>query len=228
MNMHDMHIIFREFAQQKGMQTTRGILQEDIDIHINVASLQKVSQILASNTLNTFGDKVSRQQYKISPVNSLRTLYKEDIINESDITGDGNQMKPYKISIDSENIMLYTGFALTYNNKTIYDCRIIEAEAIGQTIRDFSNRAAWDAPIITIFGDKNSIDCNIYTGTNEFKKPVAVKYNYIKSPITVRWAEDLNDCVNSDLPEYLQIDVILMAVDNYLRATNTNSQPSEQ
>lgn len=228
MNIQEQHIMFREFAQQKGMQTTRAILVEDIDIHLNVATLQTAKEILSSNVQNIFSDKVSRQQYKISPINGLRTLYRDGDITINNISGDGTQLNPYKFNISSESIMLYTGFYISYNGETIYDCRILEPEALGQTLRDFSNRATWDAPIMVIYGDENSIDCRLFTGTTEFKKPVAIKYNYMKLPTIVKFDENLENCINSDMPVYLHQDIVIKAVNNYIIATNTNTNPSEQ
>ena len=61
------------------------------------------------------------------------TLYTAGTVNGGDITGNGTEVDPYKINIDSDGIMLYTGFQVSYNGKTIYDCRIIEAEDLGQS-----------------------------------------------------------------------------------------------
>lgn len=37
MTVVEMHVMFRELAQQMGMQTVRAILSEDIDICLNIA-----------------------------------------------------------------------------------------------------------------------------------------------------------------------------------------------
>lgn len=153
MNIGEMHVTFRELAQQMGMQTVRAILMEDIDICLNAAIIEKARNVIVENVGPVpYNDKVARQNASISPVNALRTLYTAGTVNGGDITGGGTEVDPYKINIDSDGIMLYTGFQVSYNGKTIYDCRIIEAEDLGQTLRDFCNRAAKDAPIVTIFG----------------------------------------------------------------------------
>ncbi len=41
MNIGEMHVTFRELAQQMGMQTVRAILMEDIDICLNAAIIEK-------------------------------------------------------------------------------------------------------------------------------------------------------------------------------------------
>ena len=176
MNIGEMHVTFRELAQQMGMQTVRAILMEDIDICLNAAIIEKARNVIVENVGPIpYNDKVARQNASISPVNALRTLYTAGTVNGGDITGGGTEVDPYKINIDSDGIMLYTGFQVSYNGKTIYDCRIIEAEDLGQTLRDFCNRAAKDAPIVTIFDDESGINVNIYTGRNNTVKPQLVK-----------------------------------------------------
>ena len=46
MDIQEMHVAFRELAQQMGMQTTRAILIEDIDICLNFAITTKTRNIL--------------------------------------------------------------------------------------------------------------------------------------------------------------------------------------
>ena len=46
MNIGEMHVMFRELAQQMGMQTTRAILPEDIDICLNIAIKDTVKELI--------------------------------------------------------------------------------------------------------------------------------------------------------------------------------------
>lgn len=225
MNIGEMHVTFRELAQQMGMQTVRAILMEDIDICLNAAIIEKARNVIVENVEPVpYNDKVARQNASISPVNALRTLYTAGTVNGRDITGGGTEVDPYKINIDSDGIMLYTGFQVSYNGKTIYDCRIIEAEDLGQTLRDFCNRAAKDAPIVTIFGDESGINVDIYTGRNNTVKPRLVKYLYIKEPAKVKFDEDREeDWVNCDLPPYLHMEIVMRAVQIYLASIGATS-----
>lgn len=230
MNIGEMHVTFRELAQQMGMQTVRAILMEDIDICLNAAIIEKARNVIVENVGSVpYNDKVARQNASISPVNALRTLYTAGTVNGGDITGNGTEVDPYKINIDSDGIMLYTGFQVSYNGKTIYDCRIIEAEDLGQTLRDFCNRAAKDAPIVTIFGDESGINVNIYTGRNNIVKPQLVKYLYIKEPAKVKFDEDREeDWVNCDLPPYLHMEIVMRAVQIYLASIGATSNGADK
>lgn len=230
MNIGEMHVTFRELAQQMGMQTVRAILMEDIDICLNAAIIEKARNVIVENVGSVpYNDKVARQNASISPVNALRTLYTAGTVNGGDITGGGTEVDPYKINIDSDGIMLYTGFQVSYNGKTIYDCRIIEAEDLGQTLRDFCNRAAKDAPIVTIFGDESGINVDIYTGRNNTVKPQLVKYPYIKEPAKVKFDEDREeDWVNCDLPPYLHMEIVMRAVQIYLASIGATSNGADK
>lgn len=218
MTIEEMHIIFRELGQQMGMQTTRAILSEDIDICLNTAIINKIREVIATHIGRVnYIDKIARQGEGISPVNALRTLYTFDKMEASSLTGSGTEVDPYVCTITNDEVLLYTGFQISYNNNTLYDCRIIEAEKLGQTLRDFCNRAAKDAPIVVVYGDENSINCNFYTGRNNSIKPILVKYSYIKNPAKVHYDEDvIENRVNCDLPAYLHSEIVMDAVKLYL------------
>mgnify|MGYP005608300787 CR=1 FL=1 len=231
MGIEEMHVTFRELAQQMGMQTVRAILPENIDICLNAVIIDTVKELIAITVGSLpYNDKVARQNAAISPINGLRTLYKKDFIQEEDIKGDGTEVSPYNININSNNIMLYIGFKVSYNDSTLYDCRIIENEDLGQTLRDFCNRAAKDSPICTITGDTQQIQVDIFTGTKNMVKPKLIQYLYIKEPAKVYYDEDNTDNnVDCDLPQYLHMDIVKRAVSIYLqsiggiRDTNKNN-----
>jgi hypothetical protein len=237
MKIEEMHITFRELAQQMGMQTTRAILMEDIDICLNAAIMDITKELIYNNVAPLpYSDKIARQNAAISPINGLRTLYRTNTIHDvqkteavveegepsepiSVITGEGTEVNPYTLTISSTGIMLYVGFKISYNGSTLYDCRIIESEDLGQTLRDFCNRATKDAPICTIEGDADSINVKMITGRTSMTKPVLVQYLYIAEPNKVYYDEDnSNKCVDCDLPPYLHMDVVKRAVDVYLRS----------
>lgn len=217
MTIEEMHVSFRELGQQMGMQTTRAIFPEDIDLCLNTAIVNKVREIIATHIGKTnYTDKIARQGEGLSPINALRTLYTFKDIQASSLNGKGVQLDPYTCTISDENVLLYTGFQLGYDT-SLYDCRIIEAERLGFTIHDFCNRPSKTSPIIVIYGDENSINCNIYTGRNGNIKPSIVRYLYIRIPAKVHYDEDaLENNVDCDLPYYLHSEIVLDAVKFYL------------
>lgn len=230
MDIEEMHVTFREMAQQMGMQTTRAILMEDIDICINATIISKIRDILTENVGPIpYNNKIARQNAVISPINALRTLYRKNSIPKARINGTGTEVDPYKVSISDNNVMLYTGFKVSYNGKTVYDCRLIEAEDLGQTLRDFCNRAAKDAPICVAYGDEDSIDLDIYTGRITVPKPELIQYLYIANPAKVHYEEDdVSARVDCDLPSYLHMEIVTRAVNIYLASIGATSSGSKQ
>lgn len=213
MNIVDMHLYFRELAQQAGMQTVRAILPEDIDININVAIDTKIKGIIRGNAGNVANTKVAHDNAKISQLNSLRSLYKKGVVTGS---GEGSQTSPYTCHIDSDNVLLFTGFKSVYNGR-VYDARIIEIEELGETLNDFCNRAEYNAPLCTVTGDASGINVDFYTGYRRGHPLSSIIYTYIKVPDTVRHP-DVGMQVNSDIVEYLHKDVVRDAVNIYLKA----------
>ena len=220
MTIEEMHVMFRELAQQMGMQTVRAILPEDIDICLNNAIVELVKELITSNVgYLPYNDKVNRANASISSINGLRTLYNKANISEDNIIGEGTQIFPYTLNIISQGIMLYTGFKVSYDGKSLFDCRIIENENLSQTLNDYCNRATKDAPICTIVGDDTSIDVEIITGSNISTKPKLVQYLYIAEPAKVYYDEyNIDNNVNCNLPDYLHTDVVNKAVNVYLQS----------
>ena len=75
MNAAEMHIWFRQYAQQMGMQNVRAILPEQIDLVINTSISDTVNQIIRENIALT-NDRIITDNSKLGQINALRTLYK--------------------------------------------------------------------------------------------------------------------------------------------------------
>ena len=75
MNIADMHIMFRQLAQQMGMQNVRAILPEQIDLLLNTAITDVINEIIKRNIAGT-NDRVITDNSKIGQINALSTLYK--------------------------------------------------------------------------------------------------------------------------------------------------------
>ena len=215
MTIEEKHVVFRELAQQMGMQTARALLPEEIDICLNVAINDIVKELITSSVgYAPYNDKVARHNSAVSPINGLRTLYKK-----GDVIVSANSVKNTIIDIADTNVMIYTGFRVIYNDNTMYDCRIVEAEHLAQTLNDYCNRAAKDSPICTVSGDTNKISLEVYTGNSTSNTISKIQYLYIKNPAVVYYDEnDINKCVNCDLPSYLHLDVVKRAVNVYLQS----------
>lgn len=75
MNIAEMHVWFRQYAQQMGMQNVRAILPEQIDVLINTAISDLVNQLVREN-VGVRNDRVITDNAKIGQINALRSLYK--------------------------------------------------------------------------------------------------------------------------------------------------------
>ena len=206
-----MHITFRELAQRMGLQTARAIYNEDIDICLNHSIMAKARSIISQNA-QTANDYIIKANADISQLNALRNLATKGEISGSSLTGGGTDIDPYTADVTNDKVMLYTHFAVSYDNKSLDDCRIIEAEYLQKTLRDYCNRATKRYPIcVSIVKDgKHTIE--IYNG-NSNSKPTKIVYNYIKLPAVVKYDEQvIENRVNCDLPDYLHIEIVELAI----------------
>ena len=82
MTTPEMHIMFRQYAQQMGMQNTRAILPEQIDLLINTSIMDNVNEIIKQN-IGITNDRVITDNSKIGQINALRSLYRVSILEMS-------------------------------------------------------------------------------------------------------------------------------------------------
>lgn len=75
MTITEMHVWFRQYAQQMGLQNVRAILPEQIDLVINTSITDIINQIITQN-IGVTNDRIITDNSKISQINALRTLYK--------------------------------------------------------------------------------------------------------------------------------------------------------
>ena len=74
MNISQMHVWFRQYAQQMGMQNVRAILPEQIDLLINTSITDTINQLIQQN-IGLTNDRVITDNSKVSQINAFRTLY---------------------------------------------------------------------------------------------------------------------------------------------------------
>lgn len=80
MTTPEMHIMFRQYAQQMGMQNNRAILPEQIDLLINTSIMDSVNEIIKQN-IGITNDRVITDNSKIGQINALRSLYHVSILD---------------------------------------------------------------------------------------------------------------------------------------------------
>ena len=182
MDIADMHINFRQYAQQMGMQNVRAILPEQIDILINQSIMDTVNQLIREN-IGITNDRVVTDNSKIGQINAFRTLYdvKEvDIAFASPATaaapftyntadrlqglikhthvdaGAGNNADAvfgkYMFLVDIS--INYTALTGTDSITTAwYPVRIIDSAYLADTLNDFVLKNRFRSPIACIYKD---------------------------------------------------------------------------
>lgn len=80
MDIREMHVMFRQFAQQMGLQNTRAILPEQIDLLINTSIGDTLNDIIRTN-IGVTNDRVITDNSKIGQINDLKGLYTVDEFN---------------------------------------------------------------------------------------------------------------------------------------------------
>lgn len=97
MDISEMHKMFRQYAQQMGMQNVRAILPEQIDLLINNSISDTINQVITQN-IGITNDRVISDASKLNQINALKSLYKVWKGNISDATVKGKEKTNYIIS----------------------------------------------------------------------------------------------------------------------------------
>lgn len=225
MTIYEMHVTFRTIAQQMGMQLFRAILPESIDTYLNFSIRELTQNIIASNVSEPYKDKLTHQDNKISPVNSLRTLVKNITLSSSGASYKGDEPK-FVMNINNSVLtykpMYFTSFSIIKENN-VYGCRFVENDKISVLLRDFCNKPTLQEPIVVLHNDDGigSRDLDIYVGGN--KSFDSVNITYLKHPDTVKY-DPSGTSVNCDLPEHLHYKVVELAVTKYVQSVNLSAQ----
>lgn len=117
MTISEMHVWFRQYAQQMGMQNVRAILPEQIDSLINTAIKDTIDEVI-NKSIGTTNDKVITDNAKLANINALRTLYvvKTFTCYDGNLVSEYNN-EPYTFnSNDIGNALYYVDFSIRYAN----------------------------------------------------------------------------------------------------------------
>lgn len=179
MDIADMHVNFRQYAQQMGMQNVRAILPEQIDILLNQSIMDTVNQLIREN-IGITNDRVVTDNSKIGQINAFRTLYdvKEVTINtgengnftyntsnrlqglikhkNSNTSQEDTVFGKYMFLVDiSINYTASTNSETTDDDITTnwYPVRIIDSAYLADTLNDFVLKNRFRSPIACIYKD---------------------------------------------------------------------------
>lgn len=252
MNIAEMHVWFRQYAQQMGLQNVRAILPEQIDLVINTSITDIVNQIITQN-IGITNDRIITDNSKISQINALRTLYKtfdssftstKVEVWTKDNTSPTKHLSAKITDLDKANsnkdfdylflVDLSIRYTLNADNNSFtnyFPVRLIDDCYLADTLNDFILRPRLRSPIAVI---TNGI-IDIYYKNNddtifgENIKPYALRVAYLAKPAKVAYLSDVGGTnVNCDLPEYLHVDILKHAVDLYRIAVSGQLYNSQQ
>ena len=115
MNTTEMHVWFRQYAQQMGMQNVRAILPEQIDVLINTSIKDTIDEIINAN-VGTTNDRIITDNAKLANINALRTLYKVNTLDLYDVeTLEEYKNEPYTFTSERvTNAMYFVDFSVRY------------------------------------------------------------------------------------------------------------------
>lgn len=170
MDIPEMHRMFRQYAQQMGMQNTRAILPEQIDLLINNSISDTINQVITQN-IGITNDRVISDASKLNQVNALKSLYKVWKGSIADVTIKGKEKTNYIISFqlplsnfkttgtytDDENSSTAISFLyvvdLSINYKksdfvsNVFPVRIVDDQFVADVVNDFVLAPTMRSPV---------------------------------------------------------------------------------
>lgn len=147
----------------------------------------------------------------------------------------------YAPAIDGEliNPMIYTSVGVKYRNKISRTklftyCRLVGADTLMTTFRDFGNAADEEEPVISLLSkyiskgsDEVIVPCmELYVGKNGLI-PAQLDIRYIKHPNVVRYDVDERKAVSCDLPHYCHHEIVENAVMKFYQSIGAISGRSK-
>ena len=221
MTISEMHVWFRQYAQQMGMQNVRAILPEQIDNLINTAIKDTVDEVI-NKSVGTTNDRVITDNAKLANINALRTLYRvktyqpripEQVGNEAlhFVNSFDNSCLSIKSSDIVTDALYYVDFSIKYQKPVIhgistnttytrlFPIRIIDDSYLADVLNDWVLAPRLRTPVMVIYKkEEESIDdtmFDIYLGENgNIAQNLAIdsiRCSYIKTPKQVAYLSDV-------------------------------------
>ena len=240
MTIAEMHVWFRQYATQMGMQNVRAILPEQIDTLINTSIKDTIDEVVNRN-VGTTNDRIITDNAKLANINALRTLYKVKTYTVPN-GGTVNSYKNSLLTLESDTMLgdakalYFVDFSIRYTNDSVdpatttrwFPIRIIDDVYLADVLNDWVLSPRMRTPVMVVYAKDNSVEAStleIYLGENDATgmstladslKVKDVRMSYIKKPNEVKYLTDIGGVnVDSDLPEQLQIPMLKHAVDLY-------------
>lgn len=222
MTIGEMHVMFRQLAQQMGMQTIRAILPNEIDACINVAVNDVIKKLIAENLGSAGNEQVTIYNARVGQINGLSTLFKRLSLTAPTKS---SQRNCYVTNVPLDDVMYITAVEVGYEETNkIYDARVTQAELLGRTLEDYCNAPTYNSPVVVFLGQVNGVGIEIYTSSTE-KGLVPTKANatVISKPAVVKYSDNEGNSVDCNMPDYMHIDIVKAAAEIYLRSVAITS-----
>ena len=191
MDISGMHVYFRQYAQQMGMQNVRAILPEQIDVLINTSISDTVNEIVRAS-IGLTNDRITTDNSKLAQINALRTLTSHQDFNldtndenKLDIKLDGYTVEPFlnmTRNVNGQNVKLFYNllyfvdlaikYSLGDSYTSWYPVRIIDNMFLADTLQDYILQPTLRSPIAVVYNTNNSAlasitdKLEIYLGNN--------------------------------------------------------------
>ena len=168
-----MHKMFRQYAQQMGMQNVRAILPEQIDLLINNSISDTINQVITQN-IGITNDRVISDASKLNQINALKSLYKVWKGSISNATVKGKEKTNYIISFQLPLNNFKTGGSYTEDNVSstaisflyavdlsinykkadfitnVFPVRIVDDQFVADVVNDFVLAPKMRSPVASI------------------------------------------------------------------------------
>lgn len=222
MTIGEMHVMFRQLAQQMGMQTIRAILPSEIDACINIAINDVIKKLIAENLGSAGNEQVTIYNARVGQINGLSTLSKRLNLTAPIKSIPRNCFDTY---IPLDTVMYITAVEVGYEETNVmYDARVTQAELLGRTLEDYCNAPTYKSPVVVFLGQAGRVDVEVYTSsTGDGLIPTKVNAVIISKPAVVMYSDVEGDGVDCDIPDYMHIDIVKAAAEIYLRSVGITS-----
>ena len=163
MTASQMHVWFRQYAQQMGLQNVRAILPEQIDTLINTSIQDTIDEVINRN-VGTTNDRIITDNAKLANINALRTLYKVKTIVPSSTVSISDPNSPYTFgsSAIGADALYYVDFSVKYSvggsTTRWFPVRIIDDSYLADVLNDWVLAPRMRTPIMVVYkGESSSI-----------------------------------------------------------------------
>lgn len=204
MTIAEMHVWFRQYAQQMGMQNVRAILPEQIDLLINSSITDTINQVITQN-IGITNDRVITDNSKIGQINALRSLYKVKTVLAIPSSGTSSTTTPFIKGEETHILRMYADIKNFDNGGSGTDGKFDYLYLVDLAINysNLSSPTSSPTTLTNYFPVRLIDDAYLADTLNDFvlrprlRTPVAVLYNnqldiYIDNLTNSKLPENLN------------------------------------